>query len=759
MSFELTGGSPYPTNLIVTGLTKEIAGVNLDAMSDAQRTISLHVVNATTIEGRMAGDDGDNFVAFRITIENAGDPANAKLVVEQFLPIDHGNTVLGDTETPSILDEQAILKLLGSDELRLKLTTTVKDGDGDTATDSATVTLINANGSFIAFDDDGPKPFSVTAANSVVNGLFFDGFVSNSPEWGNGSGIATGNAGGWLIEPSNLHPGSNPQLEKVGDGYRGADSPTDSVMVDLEASPGDIKISQFVTLEAGKTFRLTFEIGMANDTTLAETAEVEVYLGGAPLGEFHPLPGVMQTISIDIVGTGVPQQLTFMEVGQDGDNTGTYLANVQITDVVIVDETEGLQADSDEVADLSALFVGVAAKGIDPDMPTQYAQGVAAIVATGATDFGTDGPAATDASQVTLKASVEGVSSGLFTTEGKAINLYTEGSNVVGRFDADGNGSFETAAFAFTVDPDTGILSLAQYVSLYHPNPFTPDEGIYLNTGVLLGTVTLTDGDGDKVSSSADVSSLVRFEDDGPTITSIVKYQGTGQDLIVNGSFEQGHGLSGGQWNIYDQVPGVWTWGNNLVPFELQHGGAGGVNPQEGSILVELDGDTVGNPPLPPEGTPDPDDTNATIQQIVAGTEAGQPYELTFYYAPRNAGETSGMQVSFGGNVVWASTGLEPAGVWQKITIIVVAPVNNAVLAFTGTGTEDEFGALLDNVSLKLASSVTVDDEDLTNGIQNGSGRRRPGPGRQRQGQLRRRLRRLQVDLALGLRWSEGDLG
>lgn len=729
LSFEMGGSSPYATNLIVTGLAKEITGLNLSEMSDTQRTISLHVVNATTIEGRMPGDNGDNFVAFRITIENAGDPANAKIVVEQFLPIDHGNTELGDTETPSILDEQVILKLLDhSDELKLKLTTTVKDGDGDTATDSATVTLIDKNGSFIAFDDDGPAPFTAAASNSAVNGLFFDGFISNSPDWGVGSGYAIGTAGGWTLSPSSVEGAGSPQLEKVGDGYRGADSPSNSVMVDMEASPGNMQISQDLNLAAGETYTVTFEAGMVTDASLANTAILEVYWGATLLGTIVPTPGVLQNYSFQILGTGAPQALTFKEVGDAGDNTGTYLANIKVLDVIIVDETEGLQADSDEVPTLAAIFTNVAVpnQGTDPDMPTQYAQGAAAIVVAGTTDFGTDGPAAYDAVQYGLAASSNGVNSGLKTTEGKPINLYNENGFVVGRFDADGNGSFETAAFALTVDPDTGILSLAQFVSLEHPiSPLSHDEGIYLANGTLLATITLTDGDGDKVSSSADVASLVRFEDDGPVVTSVTKNEGYGPELIVNGSFEDGHGLPPGQWNIYANLLTAWTDGSNSVPFELQRGGIGGAGTPDGEVVVELDGDTQGNTdvPLPPQGQPDPNGhTNATIQQTVNGLTVGQTYELSFYYAPRSAGETSGMTVSFGGQTVWTSTGSEPAGVFQKITLVVTAQNASAVLAFTGTGTENEYGALLDNVSLKADYNKVLDDEDLPNGIQNGSG-------------------------------------
>ncbi len=50
--------------------------------------------------------------------------------------------------------------------------------------------------------------------------------------------------GGWSLTASPVNGAANVQLEKVGDLYRGADSPTNSVMVDLEATPGNVQLSQ-----------------------------------------------------------------------------------------------------------------------------------------------------------------------------------------------------------------------------------------------------------------------------------------------------------------------------------------------------------------------------------------------------------------------------------------------------------------------------------------------------------------------------------
>ena len=317
---------------------------------------------------------------------------------------------------------------------------------------------------------------------------------------------------------------------------------------------------------------------------------------------------------------------------------------------------------------------------------------------------------------------------GLFDTEtGEQIVLQLVDSGnpdiqrIVGHLFGDPN----TVSFVIELNTETGDMSVWQYRALVHGDANDHDEAgdpLTLDPGVLSIQVTVEDFDHDTDSDSVDLASVIKFEDDGPTVLGVTKHDGYGDELIVNGSFEAGHGLAGSDWNIFNAIDG---WTSNGIPFEIQTGGAGGLGAQNGNALVELDGDTEGNPSHTPGGTPDANNTNATIQQEVAGTVAGQTYELSFFYAPRPGYEgSSGMQVTFGGQVVWTSPN-PPAGGWQQITLTVTAPVNDAILAFSGTGAQDEFGAFLDNVSLKAVYSSKIDDEDTELngvGIQNGPG-------------------------------------
>jgi hypothetical protein len=88
---------------------------------------------------------------------DADDPTTARLVVEQFMAIDHG------VDDPSLPDEAASLLLAAGGALELMLTTTLATGDGSEVNSSASVTLIGdaldgGMGSFITFEDDGPRP-------------------------------------------------------------------------------------------------------------------------------------------------------------------------------------------------------------------------------------------------------------------------------------------------------------------------------------------------------------------------------------------------------------------------------------------------------------------------------------------------------------------------------------------------------------------------------------------------------------------------
>jgi hypothetical protein len=155
-----------------------------------------------------------------------------------------------------------------------------------------------------------------------------------------------------------------------------------------------------------------------------------------------------------------------------------------------------------------------------------------AVVTTAGTDFGVDGAAATSDSTVwSLEVGdglTEDVDSGLTDLSGNKILLNKEtvmvGTEevdlIVGRIDDDGDLSDDVdgsnpVAIVITID-QSGFLSLAQYVAIFHSDITDPDDPVSLVTGSLFAVLTVTDGDGDAASTRADISDKAIIEDDGP---------------------------------------------------------------------------------------------------------------------------------------------------------------------------------------------------------------------------------------------------
>ena len=200
------------------------------------------------------------------------------------------------------------------------------------------------------------------------------------------------------------------------------------------------------------------------------------------------------------------------------------------------DETAGLQTGSipevappaednndNDVGPLAVFATIVPANGttpgVDPDMPGPgYATGTAAIVTPSGGSFGADGPGATPTNYALQV--VNGTFSGVSTTSGTQIFLYNGiGPNaglILGRIGTEA-GAVDTAnatgdvAFALSINPTTGVVSMVQYVSLLHPTITDYDESIPLAANAVQVQVTFTDGDNDPASALIDVGTQIRF--------------------------------------------------------------------------------------------------------------------------------------------------------------------------------------------------------------------------------------------------------
>src|SRR5262249_17968650 len=170
------------------------------------------------------------------------------------------------------------------------------------------------------------------------------------------------------------------------------------------------------------------------------------------------------------------------------------------------------QADADDTtaAGVVALFAGVT--NVSGDLsPTGYAQDPNPVVSSTGSAFGADQEGGTTA--FSLAVSAAGGGSGVGTARGAGIFACKEGDLVVGRI----GGAAGAAAFAVAINSTSGVVSVAQYASLKHPDATNPDDSVSITDSALLAVVTVTDGDGDQATSSTGIGDAVQFQDDGPT--------------------------------------------------------------------------------------------------------------------------------------------------------------------------------------------------------------------------------------------------
>ncbi|TIQ33457.1 MAG: hypothetical protein E5X48_23520 [Mesorhizobium sp.] len=268
----------------------------------------------------------------------------------------------------------------------------------------------------------------------------------------------------------------------------------------------------------------------------------------------QPTKGPGSNITLDIGGftilssTGASE---FAGTQLQFDDDGPSITAVASTASVRHDETAGVQSDTDVdgtafafgSTTIASLFTNVPSPGDDPDVAGTGAIGFARSTASLLTvtgSAGADGPAAQELSYAL--GVTDGTDSGVETTAGTKIFMYNGTGSaaglILGRVGTENAGGDTadpagTVAFALATNATTGEVFLAQYLSLKHPTGGASyDETITLASGAVQMSVTRTDGDGDTATDSGnDIGLLVKFDDDGPTVT---------VDNIANGTYAAG---------------------------------------------------------------------------------------------------------------------------------------------------------------------------------------------------------------------------
>ncbi len=476
------------------------------------------------IVGRYDAENGEVTSADPAAFALAIDPVTGQLSMVQYVSIYNTDSNSQD-EIDFIKSGQVLAKV------------TVSDFDGDKV--DATVDI----GDKIGFSDDGPILISVPApAGDYSGSFFFDGFTSNGNAWNENSGVNnTGVSGNWHIAWADGSEGT-PQLERVGDGYLGMHSSTNGYMIDLDASPGDVAVSQVLKLAEGESYTLTFEAGAAQ----AGNKHLVVTFGGVVVLEIDP-PGQMTTYSISIVGGAgnASNTLEFKETGH-ADYYGTFLANVSVTgnSAILDDEDVGKAGNQGGTGDDGH---GATAFGtIDFDAGSD---GLGHIQITGLESVAGLGNAALSVMYIddAGKGTAEALGEGVWTPNGQGGSMSWSSLHVQN-------------AIVVTVNAD-GTYSVTLNAALAHPATGTEDN-LVLNFGF-----DIYDGDGDHVSGTISVN----VDDDSPSINREALQSATVAEDDIKTSLSQGtspnDGNADGSYtgNASNNLPGPATVSGSIA--------------------------------------------------------------------------------------------------------------------------------------------------------------------------------------------------
>jgi|GEM_PF-1869155 len=551
-----TAGSSYGQDQ--EGATSQLSlavvggnGADSGLSTTAGFAIKLYVENSLVV-GRIVGGPDAGKAAFAIAIG-----ADGTVSVAQYVSLQHPIGGSSYDEAVSLAGKvQAVL--------------TVTDGDGDVAVDKVNI------GSSIRFEDDGPT------AHINLKGPWADvthdetaGLQNFWNTWALGDitdndvaylsvfdGVANK---GTDISPTGFAKSATPVVTTLGSSYgedeegattqlslivkngNGDDSglrTTDGHSITLHLE-GALIVGRIVGgADAGKA-AFAIAIGADGSLSVAQYVSLEHPIGGSSYDEAVNLAGKIQAVVTVTDGDGdvAVDKVDIGSVIRFEDDGPTANISLVRNAGVTHDESAGLQnavatplipgdANDNDVADLSALFAAVATPGTDLD-PVGYAQSSGAVVSIAGSSTGQDDEGATTVLSLALQGS-NGMDSGLKTTDGSTIRLHVEGELVVGR--VDGGADNGKAAFAVAIGSD-GTLSVAQYISLKHPDGSNADESLSLS-GKIKAVLTVTDGDGDVAVDKVDIGHVIRFEDDAPTagqVTAAVVLDDEGLSGGING--------------------------------------------------------------------------------------------------------------------------------------------------------------------------------------------------------------------------------
>ncbi|WP_257619423.1 retention module-containing protein, partial [Aeromonas jandaei] len=500
-SYGADGAGSTTGSFSFVGVGSEGVETNLSATDGG--AITLNAVSATELQGV----DGDGDVVFSIKIVTVD--GVAQLQTTQFEALSHGNT--------GLFDESLSLLLSGQNTLGLQYSVTRVDGDGDSVTDSATISLVDGERSVFNFDDDGPRAglaeeaprLGATVDESLVSlgGVGSDGVASATlsaadvqaqfaPAFGadgqgsigyslalSGSNVASGL---YAVDPLAANgQGAAIVLNQVGNVITGSVGAVSYFTLTINSTTGEV------------TLELLDNVWHGDTTSADDSVALSVGKGVLTLVQtVTDADGDSASASVDLGANGV------FRFEDDGPRAG------------LAEEAPRLGATVDE----SLVSLG----GVGSDGVASATLSAADVQAQFAPAFGADGQGSIGYS---LALSGSNVASGLYAVDplaangqGAAIVLNQVGNVITGSVGA-------VSYFTLTINSTTGEVTLELLDNVWHGDTTSADDSVALSVGkgVLTLVQTVTDADGDSASASVDLGAngVFRFEDDGPKASNV----------------------------------------------------------------------------------------------------------------------------------------------------------------------------------------------------------------------------------------------
>ncbi|WP_162944043.1 MULTISPECIES: VCBS domain-containing protein [unclassified Rhizobium] len=457
-----------------SSLTLHIDNPDSGLTTTAGQAITLSQLADGTVVGKIA--DGE--IAFAIRIDDSG-----KVSIAQYMALANPNPSKSDGD---------LVDLSG----KLSAVLSATDSDGDTVNTSVSI------GSGIRFDDDGPSIGNAVSTKTLAEHDLVTNSGSLSP-----SGISTGTAAlNFAFGADGPAAHAVTFVTRSNGSYFTASYGNNQTLDATKLSSGGHALSYAVSSDGMTLIAYTgsnatdqsgwvFKVALSQDSGHAS--------GAYNFTLYKALDDVNgQTNLSDI-------KLTFQVAGHDGDGDttkGTQSFSVDVTD-------DGPSISSFAVDKTQAITVDE--HGLTPSSPVSATTGTHSIV-TAVVNAGADGLA----SQVYSLQVGSNANSGLSTIDNHAITLQQQAAGTVNGVYTGADGKTHIA-FTISIDSGSGALSVTENVALKDIANNNPVDHLNLATGSLSAVVTVTDGDGDKASKSADLSGVITFKDDAPTIASV----------------------------------------------------------------------------------------------------------------------------------------------------------------------------------------------------------------------------------------------